>query len=189
MVTYNTQITQPLFNDSFSLQFEWATFAEACLRPSADFNVDIVCEVQKENIDTFVGLPSLTVEHTTFRNCCLASPPSRGGYEYWTMAEGSDVCERQLCFTTNDTTAEGFDECVVKAATAEFDKLGVHNISTEYPPYRGHCEYIDYDSIKKGIRDRDDVEKSAAMTGHPPLGSWVALVTAVALSVLSSVIL
>ncbi|KAI8634304.1 hypothetical protein F5Y19DRAFT_412927 [Xylariaceae sp. FL1651] len=191
MVDFNTQIAQPNFSDPSSLQYMWAVHNESCLRPTADYQIPIVCQVLKaygsptnsSNSLQWGVLPSFGLEFDTFQGCCLTGGNFDG--TQWALA---NPCETEYCFVTNETIAKGFDECIVNAAAAEIKKLNLQNNVSGSLPYRGACEYIDYDSIKKGVRPPDKV--SAAMVVVPPhLAVMIALVTAAAMSILISLTL
>ncbi|KAI1267576.1 hypothetical protein F5Y18DRAFT_306261 [Xylariaceae sp. FL1019] len=176
MVEFNTQIVQPNISDPYSLQHNWAVIQAGCLRPSADYGVPVVCQVKKEPFRSDI----LGTEFDVFKPCCSSLT---GNTTMWVVAE---PCETEYCFTANTTIAAGFDECIVNAASAHYKELDMPapNDTSADLPYRGECEWIDYDSIKKGIRTSDQLGAATALS--PRLGARAVFVIAVAASVLTS---
>ncbi|KAI0151878.1 hypothetical protein GGR57DRAFT_470594 [Xylariaceae sp. FL1272] len=179
MIEFNTQVAQPNISDPFSLQHNWATIPAGCLRPSENYGVPIVCYLNKTR-EAFLA-DILGAEFDVFKPCCLGS--RTGNVTQWVVA---DPCETGYCFTANTSIAAGFDECIVNSTSALYKRVGMPapNDTSTHPPYRGECEYIDYDSIKKGIRSSDQL--GAATTLSPRLGAWVVMATAMAASALTS---
>ncbi|KAI0491012.1 hypothetical protein F4859DRAFT_508802 [Xylaria cf. heliscus] len=147
MVNFNTKIVTVNLTNQLELQRNWAWDPEGCVRPNTEFEIPILCQVQRH--DNGTALSSLGVEYDTFKQLAM-----------------------------------NFDECIYNAAS---DKLKSYNASdTTNNPYRGRCEWINYDSLKKGIREPEDIT-NAAPTQR--LLSWVLVATMLTATVIGPLVL
>ncbi|KAI1121555.1 hypothetical protein F5Y10DRAFT_256134 [Nemania abortiva] len=178
MVDFNTQIVTVNLTDQLELQRNWAWNPEGCVRPNTEFDIPILCQVQRHYNGT--TLPSLGVEYDTFENCCPVDPTSGQKNQWITIIP----CNQQFCFTTDEQLATGFDKCIYNAASDKLSSSNATNATNH--AYRGRCEWINYDSLKKGIREPEDIT-NAAPTQR--LLSWVLIATTLAAAVLGLVML
>ncbi|KAI0971737.1 hypothetical protein F4678DRAFT_461104 [Xylaria arbuscula] len=158
-IRIENDIFQPNVSDPLSIQYDWAVNDVACLRPTTEYDVPIVCKVIKSYEPT-PFLPTLGTEYDAFAKCCNRTASNRNETQ-WILI---NPCDTEYCFTNDQAMAENFDLCIVDTAKAEYKELGINGTAAQY---RGRCEYIDYDSIKKGVR----LLNSAAGLAPP----WVVL--------------
>ncbi|KAI0190113.1 hypothetical protein F4808DRAFT_444936 [Astrocystis sublimbata] len=160
------------------LQYSWAWDRDACQRPNTEFDIPIVCQTRRPENGT--QLPSLGVEYDSFHKCCPIPSSSDERTQWITMVP----CNQQFCFTTNETLAGEFDECIYNAASAILRSINKTQITDD--AYRGQCEYIDLDSLKKGVREPEDIAKGGATRRFV---SWGLITTTLVAAMLGPVIL
>ncbi|KAI0506838.1 hypothetical protein F5B22DRAFT_432460 [Xylaria bambusicola] len=167
IIHFNSEIIKAnLSDETHVIQRSWATMADGCLRPNTEFTIPIMCQLLHPATHKASPVASGGVEYDTFETCCPNTnyPAQRN---HWALV---NRCRLQVCFTDNETLAMEFDECVYKTSTA---KLNVTKLADSY---RGRCEWIDFDSLKKGVRDVEEIDNSAP--APPRLLSWVLLIVA-----------
>ncbi|KAI0804096.1 hypothetical protein GGR55DRAFT_659774 [Xylaria sp. FL0064] len=169
-VSFGTEIYKANVSNEFSIQYDWAVNHAACLRPTTEYDITIVCEVYKLDAPR---LPSLGIEYDAFAKCCNRTDQNRNATQWIVI----DPCETEYCFTNDQALAANFDQCISNTATEEAKKLKSNVTGINY---RGRCEWIDYDEIKKGVRE-DPADLSSAAGFVLP---WVALMTALAVALL-----
>ncbi|KAI0814492.1 hypothetical protein GGR55DRAFT_434637 [Xylaria sp. FL0064] len=167
MVNFNTAIVTVNLSEPLELQRNWAWNADSCVRPNTEFDIPILCQVHRAENGT--SLPSLGVEYDAFEKCC----PVLADYTHKNQWISIIPCRQQFCFTNNEQLAMGFDECIYNAALDKLKDLNVTNATTTNA-YRGRCEWINYDSLKKGIREPEDIDNAAPAQR---LSSWILLAT------------
>ncbi|RYC62920.1 hypothetical protein CHU98_g3288 [Xylaria longipes] len=168
---FNTEIFKANLSNPLDIQYDWATSPAACLRPTADFGIPIVCKVTKYTATSY--LLSLGTEYDAFAKCCNRTLENANATQ-WILI---DPCLTEYCFTDDQALATNFDQCIVNTATDELKKQG---INATRDSYRGRCEWIDYDSIKKGVRSLDELSSAAGL-----VLPWLALGTALAAALLT----
>ncbi|KAI0521674.1 hypothetical protein F5B22DRAFT_595843 [Xylaria bambusicola] len=169
MIDFNTEIVTVDLTNSFELQHQWRTNPDTCVRPNLEFDLPVLCQVNKAYGEPS-DITSLGKEYDAFAECCPSFNQLNIHQNHWLA---SNVCHTQFCFTENNTTAMGFDECVYNAGDKLNSDLKLN--STESSTYRGRCEWINYDSLKKGVVDDPADITNAAST--PRLLSLALLAT------------
>ncbi|KAI1365904.1 hypothetical protein F5Y08DRAFT_352489 [Xylaria arbuscula] len=124
MVNFNTEIVTVNLTNEFELQYNWAWNQDSCVRPNTEFDLPVLCQ-----------------------ECCTNLKDAGLRQNQWISI---NVCATQFCFTMDNSTAKHFDECIYNAGNKLSDDLKLND--TERNTYRGRCEYINYESLKKGVR-------------------------------------
>ncbi|KAI0512898.1 hypothetical protein F5B22DRAFT_613655 [Xylaria bambusicola] len=166
MSDYNTEIFKANLSDRNEIpQRMWTYDPHSCLRPNTEFDLPIICQVHYPNIGQ--RFSSQGVEFDTFQKCC-PNTNSPHQINQWVQI---NTCELLVCFTDNETLAKGFDQCIYE--TAETKKEMINNTTSntngsyygDHSFYSGRCEWIDFDNLKKGIRNVEDLDSSAPAKG------------------------
>jgi len=114
------------------IQYAWQYDVLSCGRPAADYGIPIVCSVSG------VDITNTTASFDTFSACC---PTSITGTNNYVQRRGCQT----FCYTADETLAKGFDACVKDEAQKAVYNPGFENVA-------GRCQYIDYESLKKGVK-------------------------------------
>ncbi|KAI0190114.1 hypothetical protein F4808DRAFT_444938 [Astrocystis sublimbata] len=149
---FNTEIAKADVNNASSIQFFWARHQNACAKPNTEFDIPIVCQTAR--IGEGYTLPALGEEFDAFKKCC--PPPTSGTFHDDTQWVTGTSCFGQVCFTKDEDLAMNFDECIYNAGVDAIKKsMPSHAANATKNAYRGSCEYIDFDSLNKGVQKSD----------------------------------
>ncbi|KAJ3573918.1 hypothetical protein NPX13_g4534 [Xylaria arbuscula] len=146
MVNFNTEIVTVNLTNDLELQYNWAWNQDSCVRPNTEFDLPVLCQVNPD-YGTNKNLTTRGKEYDAFKECCPNLKDAGLRQNQWISI---NVCATQFCFTMDNSTAKHFDECIYNAGNKLGDDLKLND--TERNTYRGRCEYINYDSLKKGVR-------------------------------------
>ena len=138
-------------SDDKQIQRLWQVDATSCGRPPADYNISIFCRTFNTpiNDDWQPFIVEAGTDFMSFDACC----PRDNGKNLWTLQRD---CMQDYCYTSNLTIAGNFSKCInetAKVAVETAHKAGTLNDTSRPDQFWGRCEYIDYESLKKGIRD------------------------------------
>ncbi|KAJ3567874.1 hypothetical protein NPX13_g6620 [Xylaria arbuscula] len=178
LTSFNDEIFTPDLSDKQDQpQHDWVWDRNSCFRPNTESGLTVICQVERPS-DPY-RLASQSVEYDTFEKCC---PDTHGFADYENQWIRINTCEMQVCFTNNETLAQVFDQCIYETSAAKLNTTKLDKA------YRGRCEWVDYDSLKRGIRSVYDAYTPDNPAPKQRVISWVVLSTTLAAAILGSVI-